>query len=779
MLSSSPISKLTLSIILSLGSLGSCLAITPAESDFFEKHIRPIFATRCSECHSHSAGKTKGGLSLDHRAGWQTGGDSGPALIPGELDLSILIKAVRYRDTDLQMPPKAKLADQEIRNLEEWVRMGAPDPREGNFGQPVSPGIDLQEGREFWSFQPISQPTPPQTKDTTWPENEIDQFILANLEAQGLKPAPSTDRLTLLRRTYFNLIGLPPTPNQIAAFLENESPNAFAYLVDTLLESPHFGERWGRHWLDVARFAESSGGGRSLMFKHAWRFRDYVIESFNADKPFDQFIQEQIAGDLIAKLQQADDARHNELVTATGFLALGPTNYELQDKDLLTMEVVDEQVDTMGRAFLGMTLGCARCHDHKFDPIPTEDYYALAGIFTSTKSLTPGNVSGFVSHAYRGTPEAKQWKAHQDKIKAINKRLKSVKDPKAKKALEKHLAALQKQAPAEPLAMGVQDHTADKTKDGHVHLRGAIRSLGKQVPRGFITVAMRPNQSPAAHPKPAESGRQELADWIANSNNPLTARVYVNRVWHHLIGAGLVRTVDNFGKTGEAPSHPELLDYLATNFVANGWSTKKLIRTIISSSVYAMSSSHTNPQALTVDSENRSLWRGHQRRLEAECIRDAMLVASQQLDTKRGGLTIRKFSAYDNGYHFGLIQRRSVYVPVFRNSLLEILETFDFANPNIVQGRRSITTLPTQSLFMLNNPFVMDQAQATAKRLLVAHPSNPKQRIRQAYLAILSREPTAVESHLAYEHLATPEDLDGLTTLVHNLFACLDFRHAN
>ncbi len=768
-------------LCVSIGLIGSSVALSPEESDFFETHIRPIFANHCAECHSATDGKTKGSLSLDNRAGWQLGGDSGAALVPGDLHASRLITAVRYKDTDLQMPPKARLHDHQIRKLEQWVEMGAPDPRGGEARQISETGIDLDEGRQFWSFQPIASPKVPKVLSTEWAKTDIDQFIVAKLEATELSPGPSIDPVTLLRRTYFNLLGLPPTPNQIASFLDDGSPSAFSDLVDDLLKSPHFGERWGRHWLDVARFAESSGGGRSLMFKNAWRYRDYVIEAYNADKPFDQFIHEQLAGDLMAKReQQLDDHRYNELVTATGFLALGPTNYELQDKDLLAMEVVDEQVDTAGRAFLGMTLGCARCHDHKFDPIPTEDYYALAGIFSSTKTLTPGNVSGYVRHLHRGTPEVATWQAHQDKVHALKERQKDTKDANAKEALKREIAAMEKKAPLAPKAMGVQDHPAELTQDGHVHLRGAIRSLGKQVPRGFITVAMRPDQSPAANPKHGESGRRQLAEWLTDPSNPLTARVYVNRVWHHLMGVGLVRTVDNFGKTGEAPSHPELLDHLAKEFIADGWSTKKLVRKILHSKVYRLSSNHTDSKAMLVDPDNRLLWRGNQRRLEAECLRDAMLVASQQLDTKRGGLTIHKFSAYDNGYQFGQILRRSVYVPVFRNSLLEILHTFDFANPNIVQGRRSITTLPTQSLFMLNHPFVMDQARATAQRLRSEFPNDSMAQVRQAYLATLSREPSSSEFQLAQEHLVgSEEELDGLTTLVHNLFACLDFRHAN
>jgi len=393
--------------LFSLVVVGLSNARAAGEFDYFEKEIRPLLHKHCYKCHSTEAEKLKGGLLLDSRRGWATGGDSGPAIVPGDPEGSLLLRAVSYADDDLQMPPKYKLADHERAALGKWVEAGAADPRDHQT-EGKAEGIDLTKGREFWSFRPVTnQAVPKMNPAPGQGENlgAIDRFILARLAKEGIERVDLARPETLLRRLYFDLIGLPPTPEQIDDFLTDPSPEAYERLVDRLLGSPQFGETWGRHWLDVARFAESSGGGRSLMFKDAWRFRDYVINAFNDDKPFDQFIREQIAGDL---MPAGTREQQNERFVATGFLALGPHNYELQDKELLRMEVVDEQIETVGRAFLGMTLGCARCHDHKFDPVPTDDYYALAGIFRSTQSLVPGNVSSWVARELEPEPTLKK-----------------------------------------------------------------------------------------------------------------------------------------------------------------------------------------------------------------------------------------------------------------------------------------------------------------------------------------------------------------------------------
>ena len=411
---------------------GLSSARAAGEFDFFETEIRPLLHKHCYKCHSTEAEKVKGGLLLDSRQGWETGGDSGPAVVPGDVEGSLLLRAVSYEDGDLQMPPKYKLTNHERAALVKWVEAGAPDPRDHQTERKVK-GIDLAKGREFWAFRPVVNHAVPKMRLVTEQGVglvAIDRFIISRLAKEGIERVGLAQPETLLRRLYFDLIGVPPTPKQIDDFLADPLPEAYERLVDRLLGLPQFGETWGRHWLDVARFAESSGGGRSLMFKDAWRFRDYVINAFNDDKPFDQFIREQIAGDL---MPSGTREQQNERFVATGFLALGPHNYELQDKELLRMEVVDEQIETVGRAFLGMTLGCARCHDHKFDPVPTDDYYALAGIFRSTQSLVPGNVSSWVARELKPEPALKKIiEQHARETQEANAALKG-----AKKELQK------------------------------------------------------------------------------------------------------------------------------------------------------------------------------------------------------------------------------------------------------------------------------------------------------------------------------------------------------
>ena len=392
-------------------------SFTDQDIEFFENEVRPLLVEHCFQCHGEVEKAIRGGLTLTSRNAILRGGDSGAAIVAGKPEESLLISSIRYED--FEMPPKGQLNPEQVATLTKWVEMGAPDPRTGTAAKPKT--IDIEAGKKFWAFAPRAKPPLPKIHDPQWPQNYIDHFVLAKLEDAGIQPASDANRETLIRRAYIALIGLPPTIPQIDRFLSDERPieSAFASVVDTLLESEHFGERWGRHWLDVVRFAESSGGGRSLMFPDAWRFRDYVIDSFNDDKPFDQFIVEQIAGDLL--LHESHDQKIEQII-ATGMLALGPTNYEQQDKELLRMEVVDEQVDTIGRAFLGLTLGCARCHDHKFDPIPMTDYYALAGIFGSTQTLVDGNVSSYVTRELATEKESAANKKYRDRIKKLTSR---------------------------------------------------------------------------------------------------------------------------------------------------------------------------------------------------------------------------------------------------------------------------------------------------------------------------------------------------------------------
>lgn len=514
------------------------------------------------------------------------------------------------------------------------------------------------------------------------------------------------------------------------------------------------------------------------MFPNAWRYRDYVIDAFNQDLPFDAFVREQIAGDL---MPTADPGLRKRRLIAAGFLVLGPTNYEQQDKEKLAMDVVDEQIDTVGRAFLGLTLGCARCHDHKFDPVSTGDYYGLAGIFKSTKSMTPGNVSRFYE-AYLESPDA--WQEHQRKIDVLAKKLNAArKSPMPSDAdggiqdLEERLAALKATMPLEPAkAMTVTDES--EPADARIHLRGEIRRLGKVAPRGFLAAVTPAGEDYRPVIPPSQSGRLQLANWLASPRHPLVARVYVNRLWSKIFHVGLVRTVDNFGTTGEAPSHPELLDYLAKSLADNGWSTKYLVREMVLSRAFA-SAVVSCDEGERKDPRNRFLWSMRRHRLEAECLRDAMLAAGGTLDLRQEGRTIRKLAEYDHGYVFNS-DRRSVYVPAFRNTAPEILEVFNRANPNVVEGRRTHTNLATQSLYLLNSPFVHEQARLTAGRFFAE--DDP---IGAVYGEILSRPPTAAERAATERFLdlslATPGDsqdhLDRLALVVQSLFASLDFRY--
>jgi hypothetical protein len=781
-------------------SLLTALAVAPAPRaadsgvEFFEKKIRPVLAEHCYRCHS-TAKKQRGGLVLDSRNGIRKGGESGPAVVPGKPKESLLLQAVRYHE-EPRMPPKGKLPDSIITDLEKWIAMGAPDPRATATAGKTAKPLDVQEGRKFWAFQPPRPYAVPKVKDASWPRSDVDAFLLAGLEAKGLRPAADAERAVLLRRAYFDLIGTPPSLEQIDAFIRDCSPDAFARVVDDLLASPHFGERWGRHWLDVARYAESSGGGRSLLFPDAWRYRDYVLDAFNTDTPYDRFIIEQIAGDLLPA--DTPEQRRRQLI-ATAFLVLGPTNYEEQKKDLLEMDVVDEQLDTIGRAFLGLTIGCARCHDHKFDPIPTRDYYALAGILHSTRTLVHDNVSRWVEQPLPVSAAQEEAIKKQETIIAdLKNRIKEAKAAKKDKAvvaeLEKELRKESAGGPRRPVAMTVRDE--DRVEDCAICIRGSIANRGAKVPRGFLQVASA--GSPPVLPA-KESGRRELATWLASPDNPLTARVMVNRIWHHLFGAGLVRTVDNFGTVGERPSHPELLDYLALRFVQDGWSVKKIIRLLMLSHVYQMSScsegrgardegrekkgsrpSSLAPRPFFQDPENRLLSHMNRRRLDAECLRDAMLCVSGRLDRSAGGPTIKKGTTSEIAYRFD-DTRRGVYTPIFRNKLQELFEAFDFGDPNLVTGRRNVSTVATQALYLMNSPFVMEQAQHAAKALLNVPKLDDGGRVDRAYRLTLGRRPTPRERDIALKYIAaySGERSAAWERFYQALFACIDFRYVN
>ena len=1032
----------------------------PQAAAFFENKIRPVLVTKCLEC--HGADKQKGGLRLDSREAALEGGDSGAVLVPQEPMKSLLMDVISYR-SDIKMPPKSKLSEAEIADLTTWVKLGAPWPNSKPTTTPSpattsEPTVITAEQKAFWAFQPIADPVPPTVKNEAWIQSPLDRFVLAELEANHFQPAPAADKRTLIRRVTFDLTGLPPSETEIDAFLADDQPGALGRLVDRLLESPRYGERWGRHWLDVARYADSNGLDENLAYASAYHYRDYVVRAFNQDKPFDDFIREQIAGDLLPDSGQPDLQR--DRLTATGFLCLGAKMLAEDDPVKMQMDFIDEQVDTVGRAFLGLTIGCSRCHDHKYDPLPTADYYSLAGIFKSTKTMenfsvvarwqerpiatpeqlaarqaqqakidaqkaavqvlvTQGNeallakarshVGLYLLAATRqqqlaalldqaqvrgNTPELKtlpgvilieaedfqrgnvlkdretygqgigvlvnagptpnfseydiqiptagdyqleiryaaagarpskllidgevrkpdatskatgSWNPdtqtwfvegiyrlaagshivrlenpgpfpHIDKLlltpasgpagtlvelpesdyqplAGITRQFaavleKSSSDPKSiwtawqqfrkdqrltvdEKTPENQVARLlgstppaslaelaqryqaafdaaaaawkaqqsdpaqqslkvladagleafraaaidpkgifevpadaEASFPAEAVAslkaardqlkdlelalpkftevMAVSDQTPENLK---IHLRGSHLTLGRETPRQFLRVIAGDQQTPLG---PDRSGRLELANWLTSPDHPLTSRVIVNRVWQWHFGEGIVRSPDNFGRLGERPTHPLLLDWLATRCMENGWSLKRLHRLIILSSTYQMSTTY-NAAAAQQDPENRLLWRMNRQRLEVEEIRDALLAVSGALDDTMGGTHLqtgnRQYVTSTANVNPAVYQhyRRSIYLPVIRSALYELFQAFDFADPSVLNGRRDQTTVAPQALFMMNSALVLEQSQRLATMLLAKAELDTAGRIHLLYVKTYGRPPALVE----------------------------------
>ncbi|MEO1997708.1 MAG: PSD1 and planctomycete cytochrome C domain-containing protein [Planctomycetaceae bacterium] len=776
------------------GSWGTCWAAdNPRQVEFFESKIRPVLVQHCYKCHSaqaQSAGKLKGGLLLDNRAGLRRGGESGPAVVPGNLNKSLLLSAVRYED--LEMPPQGKLPAAVIANFAKWIKQGAADPRDGK--RVVSTRIDLEQGRKFWSFQPLKQTTPPDVDDVDWSRTAVDRFVVRGLRKQGLQPVAEAAPAHLLRRLYFDLIGLPPDlqpvdpkasgPRMRERLLDIEvdltrltEPEALQAVVDALLDSPHFGERWGRHWLDVARYAESNGNSRNATFPHAWRYRDYVIDAFNADTPYDTFIKQQIAGDLLP--HSGADQRNRNLV-ATGFLALGSKPVIRGKAGGFVPDVVADQIGVTSRAVLALSVSCARCHDHKFDPIPTTDYYGMAGIFASSRTLYGGGGKAMGGapatglHALEDKDPSKrrayeQWQAKLNGLtkrqQAVAKQLKKLRPNRKKKKdtdtaeevkqqtaelnkqrreLAKEIKSLRANPPETPgFAMGVGE--SEKVTEVAVHVRG-VTAKGAALSRRLISV-MAGQQT--AFPTDG-SGRMELANWLASSQNPLTARVMVNRVWQHLFGIGIVRTPDNFGVNGTRPTHPELLDHLALTFVQDGWSMKRLIRRLVLSRAYRSADAH-NAANYEIDPDNVYLWRHARKRIEAEAIRDAILTASGQINLQRpqgSVVTAHRGKLIQDALTPDVIHQpshhRSVYLPILRNGLPESLEVFDVADPSLVVGRRNVTIVPAQDLYLINSGFVIENSREFAKRILESV-DDDEQRITAAYRWALSRAATEQE----------------------------------
>ena len=930
----------------------SCISTLVAAQDtgieFFEMRIRPLLVGECYQCHS-KAEKIKGGLRLDWKGGWLAGGESGQAIYPGEPERSLLLKAIRHQSEDLQMPPKKRLSSEQIESVAHWIAMGAPDPRNQSELSTEQEQLDIRASREFWAFRPFTPPSRPSVSHADWPLKELDYFVLAAMESKGINPISDANDQTLLRRMHFDLNGLPPTIDEIQTFEANVQANrqrAIAKVSEDLLTRSDFGIQWGRHWLDVARFSESTGGGRTLLMNQAWRYRDYVIDAFNRNKPYDQFIREQIAGDL---LPGGSLAERQERMIATAFLLLGPTNYELQDKIVLEMDIIDEQLDTMGKAFLGLTIGCARCHDHKFDPITTEDYYGMAGILKGTQSVIHSNVSTWNSRPLPMSAsqealvrvQSKEITALEQQIKEIKSQLglasgeltpikaedlpgivvdnskaklmgswsssTSVKNyinseylyagpgveekravfpvniptagrfevrvshtpnpnrssqtlikvrhadgeeshrinQKLRPALDGYFVSLGfydlqqgsndlveisnldadgvvivdaiqiiaegSSQPSQTVSVQESASTQDldtvkdvldqlvKQKDRLVKrafkptkviaaaeaassgdipisIRGDANHLGKVTPRGFIQV-LQSSESPVI--EKTESGREQLAEWLGSESNPLSARVIVNRIWHHLFGRGIVSSVDNFGHMGRLPSNEPLLNHLAVRFVEQGWSIKTLIQEIMSSRTYQLDSSNNQNPEVSPDIENQLFGRQNRKRLSAESIRDAILAVSGQIDPRLGGNTIKPGTKIEYGYQFEGT-RRSAYTPVFRNTPLEILSVFDFADPNIVVGQRSTSSVATQALYLMNSPFVREQSRHASKRLLSEDRTTDKARIESAYLRTIGRQPTEKEKQLILQFLKGRTDPEKAWAQVfHSLFASFEFRHLN
>jgi hypothetical protein len=856
-------------IVLLCGAAGRAadlppVADPPAGITFFETKIRPVLAASCYKCHAATAEKIKGGLLLDTREGMLRGGETGEAVVPGDLDKSLLIEAIRYGNPDLSMPPKkagGKLPDAVIHDFEAWVKMGAPYPHAAGFAAPVTTTgkkYDTSKARNWWSYQPLRSVSVPTPKNTAWPKSDLDPFVVAGLEARGLKPVEDAQLPTLVRRIYFDLTGLPPSPEDAAAFVQSagsDRQRALEPLVDRLLASPRFGEQWGRHWLDVARYAESSGRDENVTFPNAWRYRDYVVASFNRDKPYDRFVTEQIAGDL---LPPGNAATHAENLIGTGFLAIGAKSLNETVPRQFAVDLADEQVSAVGQAFLAQTFNCARCHDHKFDPISQRDYTALAGIFLSTDTRygTPGGVqgrnlgslialpqeAGLPVVARPLAPEEIQFK--QDRIDSLRTELRRILADRApdnpnrlqntstmsafdivrlftqSAQLEAELANYDAKGNPKTLAMGALDRPTTAPANGGgfggrrgppnpgrgrrssgfetiadcpLFARGDINKPGDAVPRGMPAILA--SAPPLAIPKET-SGRLQLAQWIAAQRNPLTSRVMVNRTWHWLFGRGLVASVDNFGTTGDRPSNSELLDYLASQFIADGWSEKKLIRRIILSRAYQLAATYDDAD-FTSDPDNTLVWRHTPRRLEAESIRDAMLAAGGSLDLHPapGSLIGRAGDGPIGGPRNRAmteeqaanvdLDSRSLYLPIARNVLPEVLAVFDLPDGSAVNGAREVTNVPAQALFMMNSDFVAKQSRRLAERVLAAYPGGKTEKIQERYTMAFrlafGRAPDPAEIEAARVLLAkhSGDAPAAWTGVARAIFASAEFRYVD
>ncbi|MEI7687402.1 MAG: DUF1553 domain-containing protein [Planctomycetota bacterium] len=751
-------------------------SVARADDAFFALKVRPVLESACFKCHSHASNKSKGDLVVDSRTALLKGGESGPSLVPGEPEKSLLIKAIRYDHDDVRMPPGGKLPAEQIAILVEWVKQGAPWPGEAKVVVKHAPGTITEEDRKWWAFQPLKSVTPPMVDEPAWNRNPVDRFIRARLRDEGLQPSSSADRLTLLRRVSFDLIGLPPTPAECDAFLQDTSATAYETLVDRLLASPRYGEKWARHWLDLVRYAESDGYRIDDYRPTAWRYRDYVIRAFNDDKPYDRFLHEQIAGDEMFP----DDPSAR---AATGYLRHWIYEYNQRDVRVQWQSILDDVTDVTGEAILGLGMGCARCHDHKFDPILQKDFYRLQAFFAGIQP-NDDEVLATAQHQREHRQRLEEWKAKagtlleqidqltlkerkaaeksaigkfQPDIQAMLRKPEGQRSP-----FEKQLAALayrqvtyefdriDKKAAKTPKFVELTDALTKLAGERPAPLPTglAVRDVGPQAPPIFIPKKNRgepiaPGFLTILDPEPAtivpasdgaSAGRRSaLAKWLTRPDHPLTARVLVNRVWQQHFGQGLVNTPSDFGRLGEKPSHPQLLDWLASDFVAQGWSFKKLHRQILTSMTYRQSAIQPASElALQKDPQNRLLWRMSARRLQAEQIRDAILAVNGKLDLLEGGPSVEIAQP-----------RRTIYTKLMRNNRDPLTEVFDAPEGVASVGQRNVTTTPTQALLMINGAFMIEQAKALAARL--EKTPDEAVRVEAAFRLAFGRPPSAAE----------------------------------
>ncbi len=742
-------SLLTLSALGLLSAVAAAADPTAAAVEFFEKKVRPVLADHCYSCHGEK--KQMAGLRLDTADGLRKGSDEGPVVVPGDPMKSPMVRAVR-REGERPMPPKHPLPAAAVTTLTEWVKAGAPYPADRGTmkDRPDAAGT-------HWAFQPVKDPPVPATKIPA--ASPVDRFLLAKLEERGLTFSPPADRRTLIRRAYYDLVGLPPTYEEVEAFVRDPDPNAYERLIDRLLASPAYGERWGRHWLDLARYAESKGYVFTVERKYpfAYTYRDYVIRAFNADKPYNQFVIEQLAAD---KLPADGDT---EKLAALGFLTVGRRfSNNIHD-------IIDDRIDVVTRGLMGLTVTCARCHDHKYDPIPAADYYSLYGVFASSIEPKDLPLIGEVHHskeydafmAELGKREKALAEFREKRVAAKvaalgglagpgaavvrnTRRLFNRADRNEANNLQKRVDQLRANSPvAPPRAMVLND--APRPTEPVVFLRGNPNNRGPHVPRRMPAVVAGPHRKPFTD----GSGRMELAKAIASKDNPLTARVFVNRVWGHHFGTPLVITPSDFGTRSDPPTHPALLDWLASRFVEDGWSVKRLHKRMMLTAAYQQSS-ESRPELLQADPENRLLGRANRQRADFEALRDSLLAVSGKLDRTLYGRSVDLFAK-------PYTHRRSVYAFVDRQNLPGTLRAFDFPSPDMHNPMRPVTTVPQQALFLMNSPFAVEQAKAVAARRDVAWTFTADERAKRIYRLVLSRDPSADEVKLARQFVAAAE----------------------